>query len=237
MVQANTPLFVVTEDLPPLNHLEGNLITGHHTYLVKALLKLANIEYSMAILPWARSYKIAQTQPYILIYTINHTKDRHHKFHWIAEFPTKLDINYYSLESSNLEGMTLNELKLLRIGTEYDTANDHFITKLGFKNITRVSNIKQTIAMLERQRIDIVIASTKQIERASASTGVTFSKIAQVGNAFTAKPSIAVSLSTPIKTVKKLREAYIQLSSSVDLCTLMKIPKSLCTLPTSKAQL
>lgn len=230
IAQARASLLVVTEDLPPLNYVENNIIKGHHTYLVKELLKLADLKYSMAILPWARSYQIAQTQPNVLIYTINHTQSRHDKFQWITEFPTKLNINYYALASSNFKNLTLTELKSLRIGTEYNTANDDYITRNGFSNITRVSHIQQTIGMLKRNRIDIVIASPGQIKEASIKKGMNFSQLSNLGTAFTGKPSIAVSLSTPRSTVKKLKEAYIKLSQTVELCTLMKIDKPLCTL-------
>ncbi len=229
MAHSRPSLFVVTEDLPPLNYLENGTLKGHHTYLVQALLKLANIDYSTAILPWARSYQIAQTQPNVLIYTINHTHARHEKFQWIAEFPTKLSINYYALASSEFQNLTLSELKKLRIGTEYNTANDEYVTSNGFLNISRVSHIRQTIGMLDRNRIDIVIASPGQVEEAAKEQGIKLSKLSNVGNAFVGKPSIAVSLSTPLSTVKKLKEAYLQLSQTVELCTLMELDKSLCT--------
>lgn len=221
-------LLVVTEDLPPLNFIENNLVVGHHTHVINTLLKNENIDYSIVALPWARSYKIALTQPNVLIYTINHTQERHEKFHWIGEFPTKLDINYYAVKSSKFNNVTMSQLKKLRIGTQINTANDMYITKNGFTNISRVNHIDQTMDMLKEGRIDIVIASQHQIEQASKNTGFSLSKLTKVAHAFSSKPSIAASLTTSKIMVNKLREAYSNLSNNNDMCALMKIDKSLC---------
>jgi len=228
--QLNTraELLVVTEDLPPLNFIKDNVITGHHTHVINALMTKINIEHSIVALPWARSYKTATTQPNVLIYTINHTQERHEKFHWIGEFPTKLDINYYAIKSSKFNNLTISELKKLRIGTQINTANDMFITKNGFININRVNHIDQTLDMLKQGRIDIVIASQHQIEQSSKNTGLPLSELTKVAYAFSSTPSIAVSLPTSETMVKKLRKAYSDLSRNNDMCKLMKIDKQLC---------
>ena len=43
--QLNTraELLVVTEDLPPLNFIKDNVITGHHTHVINALMKKKSI--------------------------------------------------------------------------------------------------------------------------------------------------------------------------------------------------
>jgi len=224
-------LLVVTEDLPPLNFIKNDLITGNHTHVINALLKQADIDYSIIALPWARSYQTAITQPNVLIYTINHTQERDEKFHWIGEFPTKLDINYYAMKSSKFDNITIPHLKELRIGTQINTANDMFITKNGFRDINRVNHIDQTMDMLKQGRIDIIIASQHQIEQSSKKTGFPLSELTKVAHAFSSTPSIAVSLATPKVTVNKLRQAYSDLNKNNDMCKLMKIDKALCKQP------
>lgn len=224
-------LLVVTEDLPPLNFIKDDLIVGHHTHIINALLKQAELDYSIIALPWARSYKTAITQANVLIYTIDHTPERHEQFHWIGEFPTKLDINYYALESSKLNNMSIEHLKKLRIATQINAASDIFITKHGFTDINRVNSIDQTMDMLKKGRIDIVIASQHQVEQSSLKAGIPLSEVTKIAFAYSSTPSIAASLATPKEMVNKLRRAYSDLTKSHDMCKLMKIEKILCKQP------
>ena len=227
---------VVTENLWPFNYLERGQAKGPHTDLVKQILSTAELDYSIAVLPWARAYKLAQTKPNILIYTINRTNLRQEKFHWIARFPTDAKINYYALKESKLTNTSLSTLKTLPIGTQIDTANDDFVTQHGFNNISRVSHVRQTIGMLKIGRVKLVIASEHQIKRAAQESGLDFNELEEINYAFSSVPSIAVSLSTPPATVEKLRNAYKKLAQENDLCQLIDYGDLNCLKEMVKAQ-
>jgi len=212
--KADNSILVVTENLWPFNYVENNEIKGPHTLFVKRLLAHSKIDYTMAVLPWARAYKLAKTRPNILIYTINHTTSRHKDFHWIGEFPSQATINFYALRSSKFELLNSSQLKNLRIGTQIATANDTYITDNGFKYISRVTHVRQTVGMLKLGRVDLVIASPDQITQAAKENGLPQESLIKVGYAFSSKPSIAVSLSTPEMTVKALQQAFIELKKA-----------------------
>lgn len=212
---------VVTENLWPFNYLEKGQVKGPHTELVKQIISTADLDYSVAVLPWARAYKLAQTEPNILIYTINRTNLRQEKFHWIARFPTDTKINFYALKKSKLTNRDLSTLKTLAIGTQIETANDNFVTQSGFDSISRVSHIRQTIGMLKIGRIKLVIASDHQIKRAAQESGLDINELEKIAYAFSSNPSIAVSLSTPPATIEKLSVAYKKLAQENDLCQLI----------------
>lgn len=227
---------VVTENLWPFNYLEKGQVKGPHTELVKQILSTANLDYSIAVLPWARAYKLAQTKPNILIYTINRTNLRQEKFHWIARFPTDAKVNFYALKKSKLTNSELSTLKTLAIGTQIDTANDNFVTQSGFSSISRVSHIKQTIGMLKIGRIKLVIASDHQIKRAAQESGLDINDLEKVAYAFSSNPSIAVSLSTPPATIEKLSAAFKKLAQKNDLCQLVDYGDLNCIKEMAKAQ-
>jgi len=210
-VKADNSILVVTENLWPFNYVENNEVKGPHTQIVKRLLAHSNIDYTMAVLPWARAYKLAKTRPNILIYTINHTASRHKDFHWIGDFPSQATINFYALKSSNLKELSTKQLKTLRIGTQIATANDSYVTDNGFKYISRVSHVRQTVGMLKLGRVDLVIASPKQIAQAARENNLPEADLIKIGYAFSSKPAIAVSLLTPQVTVKALQKSFIEL--------------------------
>ena len=226
---------VVTENLWPFNYLEKGQVKGPHTDLVKQILSTAELDYSIAVLPWARAYKLAQTEPNILIYTINRTNLRQEKFHWIARFPTDAKINFYALKKSKLANSDLSALKSLAIGTQIDTANDSFVTRNGFASISRVSHIRQTIGMLKIGRIKLVIASDHQIKRAAQEAGLDVNRLEKIAYAFSSTPSIAVSLSTPPATIEKLSAAYKKLTQENDLCQLIDYGDLNCIKEMTKA--
>ncbi|MCG7532538.1 transporter substrate-binding domain-containing protein [Psychrobium sp. MM17-31] len=233
---AKQPLLVVTENLWPFNFVERGEVKGPHTELVKEILELADIDYTIAVLPWARSYQLAQTKPNVLIYTINRTNSREDKFHWIARFPSRADINYYALKSSNLTNLPSDKLKQLTIGTQIGTANDTFVTHHGFENISRVTHVRQTLGMLKIGRVDLVIASDLQLQRAAIDIGLDVNSIEKIGYAFSSIPSIAVSLQTPPEIIAKIEGAYKKLAQEKDLCQLMQYDDNSCYQGMSKAQ-
>ncbi len=230
------PMTVVTENLWPFNYLERGTVKGPHTDLVKQVLAASELDYSIAVLPWARAYKLATTEPNILIYTINRTNLRQEKFHWIARFPTDAEINFYALKKSKLTNSDLSTLKTLAIGTQIDTANDNFVTQNGFNNISRVSHVRQTIGMLKIGRVKLVIASDHQVKRAAQESGLDINELEKIGYAFSSVPSIAVSLKTPIATVEKLRATYKKLAQENDLCQLIDYGDLTCIKEMSKVQ-
>lgn len=222
------PITVVTEDLWPFNYLEQGNIKGPHTRVVKALLTTADVDYEMMVLPWARSYQLALTKPDVLIYTINHTKERSNKFHWIGRFPSKVNINYYALKKSAHQNKSLKQLQALKIGTQIGSTNDTYITNNGFKHISRVNHIRQTLGMLKRGRIDIMIASPEQLARAAKDIDVNINELIVLQHAFSAKPSIAMSLQTSPQRVQQMRAAYNTLTHNINVCELMQYTKTQC---------
>lgn len=225
------PLLVVTEDLWPFNYIENNEVKGSATVLVKRILKQADMDYTLALLPWARSYQMALTKPNVLIYTINKTPERDEKFYWVTEIPVKVESNFYALSNSPLIERQPQSLKELRIAALIDSVNDAFLSRNKFKNISRVSKISQSVGMLKRQRVDLIISSENAILHALINNNMQRSDIIKIGSAFNSKPAIALSLTTPQRTVNKLRKAALELEEKEGLCQIMEITPAECVTP------
>lgn len=146
---------VVTEDTFPIQYLENGKILGPSTELVRSVLDEANIPYSIEVLPWARAYSIALTQPNTMIYSLARTKQREALFQWIGSV---MRLNYYlvGMESLKLpQPITLESVKKLRIGAIRNSATEQHLIALGFKNLYLVSKPSQSINMLKLGRIDL----------------------------------------------------------------------------------
>ena len=83
------PLRVVTENKPPLQTIDnGTVVTGAMVEVVQLLLKKVNIEATIEVNPWARSYQIALGQNNTLIFSMFRDESRENKFQWIGKLLT-----------------------------------------------------------------------------------------------------------------------------------------------------
>lgn len=171
---------------------------------------------------------MALTKPNVLIYTINHTASRHDKFHWITHIPIKVESNFYALADNQLPPQTKGSIKQLRVAALIDSVNDAYLTDNDFKKVSRVSRIKQTIGMLQRGRVDLVISSENALLKAIYQNELEPNDIVKIDTAFSSKPAIAMSLQTPKATVDKLRQAAKTLHKSQGLCKIMDIAPADC---------
>ncbi|GAA6205723.1 MULTISPECIES: transporter substrate-binding domain-containing protein [Thalassotalea] len=148
-------LRVVTEDSFPIQYLENGKVLGPSTELVKSVLDEAEIPYSIEVLPWARAYNVALTQPNTLIYSLARTPQREESFQWIGSV---LRLNYYlvGMESLQLTSpVTLASLKKYKIGVIRGSATEQYLISQGFNNLYLVSKPSQSINMLKLGRIDL----------------------------------------------------------------------------------
>ncbi|MDT8992356.1 ABC transporter substrate-binding protein [Curvibacter sp. APW13] len=73
-----------TGDWAPYNFEEGGKVTGIATDVFLTACKQAKLTCSTEMLPWARSYKIATTEPGTLIYTTARKPSREQEFVWVG---------------------------------------------------------------------------------------------------------------------------------------------------------
>ncbi|MFZ6724859.1 substrate-binding periplasmic protein [Undibacterium sp. MH2W] len=98
MVTLATELTVVTENLPPLNYEINGVVTGYATEVIQAVLKKANIQTTISLMPWARAYQTTLTQPNTLLYSTTRTPEREELFEWIGPISSR-QIYLYKLKS------------------------------------------------------------------------------------------------------------------------------------------
>ncbi len=148
-------LRVVTEDTFPIQYVENGEVVGPSTELVRSVLAEANIPYTIEILPWARAYNAALTQPNTMIYSLARTEQREELFQWIGSV-MRLDYYLVGLDTLKLpQPITIEALKKLRFGAIRDSATEQHLLSLGFENLYSVSKPSQSINMLKLGRIDL----------------------------------------------------------------------------------
>ena len=127
---STNPITVVTEEYPPYNYQGAdNQIAGLSTEVVREALKRARIEYRINLYPWARTYRMAQEQPNVLIYSIARNEQREKLFQWVDVIAQNNAYIYRLKTRPEVKAQHLDELKRFRIGAVRDDYRAQYLAK------------------------------------------------------------------------------------------------------------
>jgi polar amino acid transport system substrate-binding protein len=155
-------LTVVSENYPPFIINENKQISGTVTEVVLEILAISGVNYTLAVYPWARSYKMATSQKNTLIYSITKTQERTPYFHWFCPIYESSAIYAYKLADNPININSLQQLKKARVGIlRHDHGHEYLLSK-GFKdgvNLDVSATEDINIRKLVKGRIDAVVQS------------------------------------------------------------------------------
>lgn len=179
-------LKVVTENWPPFNYLDDQgQVAGEVTANVQQILKLADVDYSLDLYPWSRSYNLARTKGNILIYSIYRTQEREQHFHWFCPVikSNAAKIYLYKLSSNLVTLSSLSDAKKLRLGAMRDDNSHQYLKRMGFvdgENLDVASDEFANIKKLFAGRIDLVAQSDKAMAYRLKKMGYQLSEVTPV---------------------------------------------------------
>ena len=218
---AQEKMTIYTEDFPPYNYKVGAKIEGASTEMVKKLFETAVYQYELKSYPWARTYKLAQSEKNSFIYSISRRKNRENLFKWVTIL-TPSNYSVYALKGSNFNFKSLEDLKKFKIGTTIDDARESYLLSKGFtknnfyRSAGNTANI-QNYKMLTKNRIDLwpmpnaVAAFILKKEGIDINTKLEVAyKLEEISSGY----YLAANLQTPDAVVKKLQEAMETLKKS-----------------------
>ena len=155
---------IVSEPLPPLHFInEQQVPTGAMVDIVNLLLKKAQLSSTIEILPWARSYQIAQEQNNTLIFSILRGKNREDKFQWVGKI---YNIRSYLVSLKSRKDIKINaveEAKKYSVGTIRSDLAEDYLREKGFsenENLYLSQNYKTLWQMLFNKRTDLAFTNS-----------------------------------------------------------------------------
>jgi polar amino acid transport system substrate-binding protein len=209
-------LRVVTEDLPPYQIvIDEKLVSGSSFLVVEEMLKRAELDPEIELLPWARAYKIATSSANVIIFSIARNKGREPLFHWLAKL-RNLKYHFYSLvKRQDLMNLTLAEaLDRTVVAVRYSYEAD-LLQKIGFvegKNLILTVTYKDAWRMLLKGRADFTYAN-EFIESTIFETLIIEPNlfIANFDLGDTSDLYIAASLDTSPHILKQLKDSLLSM--------------------------
>ncbi len=214
---------VVTEYLPPYQiENEDGTLGGFSTDVIHALFKQANREANIEVLPWARAYQIAKMDKNTMIFSIAHTLERDHQFHWIGSL-FKERIFFWGLKSKFPSPIAATALlKGYRVAAARNSNSAQYLAADNFFNIYHSINEDQNIQMLFSNRIDLLIETELTLKDRAMKLGLNFDELVKIMevDALNNDLAIAMNLNSNPQLVEHFQHSFQQL---VELGTLTNI--------------
>lgn len=201
-------LTIYTEESPPDQMLDknGNL-TGFAVEIVNEIQKRLKTNYPLEVVPWARGYKAAQTEPNVILFSTNRTAERDPQFHWVGPL-AETSFGFYAKSDSKLVINNINDAKALgSIGVYLNDVRDSYLTKLGFKNLDRVSDNTLNYKKVVGGRLDVLAGSPIALADEAKSVGYSEKDFKLLYTFLKTQKYIVFSKATPKDVVQSWQDA------------------------------
>ncbi|TMN39342.1 transporter substrate-binding domain-containing protein [Pseudoalteromonas sp. S2755] len=156
---------VVTEPLPPYQIVKDGEVRGVVVEKVRKLLHELGSDSQIHVMPWARAYKTALTEPGTLIFSMVRTPAREELFHWLGVLVSTKTYLVTLKRRDNIKLEKLEELVNYKAGIKRDDVVFHYLSKK--KALGKTAFLPDTITtvkMLLRDRVDIIAVSPLHLD-------------------------------------------------------------------------
>lgn len=155
-------LHLVTESYPPYNYEEGGVLKGVAVDLVRAVMRDADISYTLSMQPWARAYALALNKSDYCVFSTVHNKERDHLFEWVEPlFTTQTYL--VKKQGSPVNPKTLEEAKAYLVGTQLGDHTVEILKEEGFPRVDLTSTIELSLNKLLAGRVDLIPIANQMI--------------------------------------------------------------------------
>lgn len=225
-LDSNTPtLSIVTEDLPPYQFLSSNgELKGYSFEVVNLLLEEAGEKPTISTFPWARAYKIASTTKNTAIFSVAKNAARLPHFHWVGKLHSEKYIFITLKSNHHIKVENLDQVKQYTTAVTRSNVTDQLLTRLEFPNIERTASFDQSLHMLLRKRVDLVIATREALKYYHFSSNIDLQKLTEVYQLKDHSSDIyfAINIASDQALVDRLKEAFKKIESDGHISSLRK---------------
>jgi polar amino acid transport system substrate-binding protein len=217
---------IMTEDWVPYQFEKDGKMIGVAVDLLVLLLERTGSQQGrkdIKMYPWARGYRLLQTQENTILFSTTKTEERENLFKWVGP----IFQNYTYLIAKKSKGINISSVKQLqkyKIGTIIDDASELFMKRLGLtldqleRNINSIDNIKK----LNIDRIDFVVSGWAAFENDARSLGVDPDLYETVFEVDSSDVFYAFNRKTPAWIIEKFQSELDKIKHSGQLDAIMK---------------
>ncbi|MBE1300122.1 MAG: transporter substrate-binding domain-containing protein [Alteromonadaceae bacterium] len=158
-------IMLLTEQLPPLQYEDSDgQLQGLMVDRVKLLLKEADIDTEILVMPWARAYEMTLSRPNTLLFSMLRNEPREEQFIWVAKLGISPTYLYRNSANTSLSLTTLADIEKEIIGVKRNDISANFLQRqLPNGQFITQTNTIDNIRMLAAKRIDLVPTNRHQL--------------------------------------------------------------------------
>ena len=163
---------IFTEDSPPANYLEKGRLKGLSVDIVREILSRLNIPARIQVVPWARGYTMALTQPNVALFSTTRLPQREKLFKWVGPLYHQT-WGFYARRDSAITINSLEQAKTVtRIGTYHKDAKEQYLLANNFRNLVSTNKNLSNIRHLMEGSIDLWVSSDFNMPYLAQQAGV-----------------------------------------------------------------
>lgn len=157
-------LSLYTEHNPPLTYLsaDSQKIEGLVFIIVDEMLKRANINYTIELLPWKRALSLTRRSPNTCLFAMDRTPDRENKFLWVSPL-YEGRWAFFKRPDSPLELESLADIAPYQIATVSGYASANALQETGHERILNAGTNVDAVRLLFHGRVDLLLTGAVEI--------------------------------------------------------------------------
>ena len=165
-------LILYTEDSPPSSYVQHGDIKGLSVEIVREILRRIGQPDTISLVPWARGYNLALTEPDTALFSTSRLPQREDLFSWVGPL-YRQRWGFYRKKGS---GIVIKDLdaakKVARVGTYHQDAKMQYLQAKGFDNLVPTNKNVSNAAHLMTGNIDLWVSSDLAIPYLAEQAGV-----------------------------------------------------------------
>lgn len=131
--RADSSWLAVTDDWPPYNYADANgKVTGFSTEVLQRLQEKAKVSIPIRLFPWVRAYRMAQSRPNTMIYTLARNPEREGLFIWIGPIAPRDSYLFRLSNRNDIQAKTLQEAAKYVTGVVRADVSERELVKQGW---------------------------------------------------------------------------------------------------------
>lgn len=204
---APVPLKIYTENNPPGNYSDDGKPAGMAVDLVREILRRRREPDTIQVVPWARGYNLALTEPNVALFSATRLPQREKLFHWVGPIYSQV-WGFYGKKGSGIRIASLEEAKKIhRIGTYHKDAKKQFLESMGFENLVSTNQNINNVRHLMAGDIDLWVSSNFNMPYQVRQAGIDPGQLELVYSFRRVDNYIVISLQTPESVAEGWRRA------------------------------
>ena len=121
--EAPRDLIAFTENLPPMNYLDGGEARGFSSELLRLMAAEAGLPLRIEVMPWQRAVHEAARQRDGVLYSLTRTPEREAQYRWVGPISERRVMIYRLHRRTDIKLTSLKALNGLRLGVVRDSAS------------------------------------------------------------------------------------------------------------------